>query len=412
MVNQKLAKHLGCQKGFAYDHFDEQQGLAVMTEIYDFDQIIDRSNTSSSKWAKYSGRDILPMWVADTDFAVAPCIQQAVIERAGHPIYGYTDPPQPLIEIIVERMRRLYGWEIDPRWLLFLPGVVGAMNCACRGIGKPGDPVYTAALIYPNISQAPGLSSRVNQPIPMTWQQGRMVIDLGWLERQSPLAGQLMLLCNPQNPGGAIYRRSELQRLADFAEQHQMVICSDEIHCELVLDEENQHIPIASLNPQIEQRSITLMAPSKTFNLAGMGFSFAIVPNPELRAGMLKARKGIVPYVGAMGYAAAQAAYESGDEWRRQLCAYLAGNRNYLLDTINAIEGLQAAPVEATYLAWIDVSELGLDNPPQFFEAAGVGMSTGAEFGDSSGMRFNFGCPRSRVAEAVERIRKAVEGIT
>jgi cystathionine beta-lyase len=127
---------------------------------------------------------------------------------------------------------------------------------------------------------------------------------------------------------------------------------------------------------------------------------------------MLQARKGIVPYVGAMGYAAAEAAYQSGDEWRRQLCAYLAGNRDYLLTAINAIEGLQAAPVEATYLAWIDVSGLGLDNPPQFFEAAGVGMSTGAEFGDSSGMRFNFGCPRSRVVEAVERIQKAVEGIT
>jgi cystathionine beta-lyase len=382
-----------------------------MTETYDFDEIIDRSSSSSSKWEKYRDRDILPMWVADTDFAVAPAIRDAVSARAEHPIYGYTDPPARLIEVIVERMKRLYGWEIHPRWLVFLPGVVGAMNCACRSIGKPGDPVYTPALIYPNISEAPELSSRQNQSIPMAWQQDRMVIDLDWLERQNPLPGQLMLLCNPQNPGGGMYRRNELQRLADFAEQHQLVICSDEIHCELLLDDNNSHIPIATLNPQIEQLSITLMAPSKTFNLAGLGFSFAIIPNPKLRTGMLRARKGIIPYVGAMGYAAAQAAYESGDEWRRQLCTYLAGNRDYLIAAIDAIPGMQAFPVEATYLAWIDVSGLGLDNPPQFFEAAGVGMSTGAEFGDSSGMRFNFGCPRSRVVEAVERIRAAVESI-
>jgi len=380
-----------------------------MAQQFDFDQIIDRSGTSSSKWEKYRDRDILPMWVADADFAVAPAIQQAVIERARHPVYGYTDPPARLIEVIVERMRRLYGWEIEPSWLLFLPGVVGALNCACRSIGELGDPVYAPAIVYPNIGQAPGLSGRVNQPVPMAWRQGRMVIDLDWLERQNPQPGQLLLLCNPQNPGGALYSRDELQRLADFALHHELLICSDEIHCELLLDEDARHIPIASLNPQVEQRCITLMAPSKTFNLAGMGFSFAIVAERRLRQGILQARKGIVPYVGPLGYAAAQAAYESGDEWRRQLCAYLRGNRDYLLDAVNAIDGLQAGPVEATYLAWIDVSGLGLDNPPAFFEAAGVGMSPGHDFGDSGYMRFNFGCPRSRVVEAVERMRHAIE---
>jgi cystathionine beta-lyase len=383
-----------------------------MTEVFDFDREIDRSNTSSSKWEKYLGRDILPMWVADTDFAVAPAIQQAVIERASHPVYGYTNPPEHLIELIVARMKRLYDWDIQPDWLLFLPGVVGAMNCACRSIGEIGDPVYTAEVIYPNISQAPGLSSRVNRPMTMTWQEQRRVIDLDWLERQQSVAGQLLLLCNPQNPGGAVYRQAELQRLADIAERQDLVICSDEIHCELVLDPDRRHIPIASLNPQIEQRTITLMAPSKTFNLAGMGFSFAIVPNLALRVGMLRARLGIVPYVGPFGYAAAEGAYEFSDEWRRQQCVYLASNRDYLLAAINDIAGLQAAPVEATYLAWIDVSALGLRNPPEFFEAAGVGMSPGHEFGDRSGMRFNFGCPRGRVEQAVERIRKAVAAIT
>jgi cysteine-S-conjugate beta-lyase len=382
-----------------------------MTEQYDFDQIIDRRNTSSTKWEKYRDQDVLPMWVADTDFAVAPVIQQAVLKRAQHPVYGYTDPPAELIELLVARMRECYDWSIESRWLLFLPGVVNSMNCACRSIGKPGDPVYVPELIYPHIGNVPALNGRVGQPVPMRWQQGRKIIDLEWLERQDSLPGQLLILCSPQNPGGAIYRREELEQLARIAERQGLVICSDDIHCELILDADKKHIPIASLDSQIEQRSIVLMAPSKTFNLAGLHFSFAIVPNPELRAGILRARRGMVPYVGPFGYTAALAAYTSGDEWRRQLCAYLAGNRDYLLSAINAIPGLSAGPVEATYLAWIDVSELGLDSPPRFFETAGVGMSAGAEFGDSGGMRLNFGCPRSRVVEAVERIRAAIDSL-
>ena len=379
-----------------------------MTEIYDFDQLIDRRNTSSTKWEKYRDRDILPMWVADTDFAVAPAIQDAVIERARHPVYGYTDPPPALAELLVERMQRLYGWEIQARWLLFLPGVVNALNATCRSIGKAGDPVYTPALIYPHIGNVAELNQRENRQIPMCWQHNRLVIDLDWLEQAPTSPGELLILCSPQNPGGAVYRREELLRLADIVERKQLIICSDDIHCELILDDDLEHLPIASLNADIEQRSIVLMSPSKTFNLAGLHFSFAIVPNPALRQGILRARRGVMPYVGLMGYAAAQAAYESGEPWRRQLCTYLAGNRDFLLDAINAIPGLSAAPVEATYLAWIDVSELDLEDAPGFFEAAGVGMSPGVEFGAPGGMRFNFGCPRSRVEEAVERIRTAV----
>ena len=380
-----------------------------MTQIFDFDAIVDRGGTSSTKWEKYRDRDILPMWVADTDFAIAPAIQQAVIERAGHPVYGYTDPPAELIEIIVERMQTLYGWGIDPRWLLFLPGVVGALNCACRSIGERGNSIYTPSVVYPNISQAPALGDRVNRPVPMTWVDGRQLMDLDWLEQNATVAGELLLLCNPQNPGGAVYRRDELERLAELVVERDLWVCSDEIHCELMLDADCPHIPLASLGPEIAQRTITLMAPSKTFNLAGMGFSFAIVPDVKRRQGMLQARKGIMPYIGPFGFAAAIAAYRDGDEWRQQMCDYLAGNRDFLIEAINAIDGLKLGPVEATYLAWIDVAELGLEDPAAFFEAAGVGMSPGSEFGDTDFMRFNFGCPRSRVVEAVERMRQAVE---
>lgn len=238
-----------------------------------------------------------------------------------------------------------------------------------------------------------------------------MVIDLDWLEQQTPEPGQLLLLCNPQNPGGAVYRESELTRLAEIAEAKDLIICSDEIHCDLILDRDKQHVPIASLNRQIEKRSITLMAPSKTFNLAGLGCAFAIVPRARLRI-MMKVNPYIVPHVNIMGYAAAEAAYRFGDEWVRQQCAYLAANRDLLIEEINRIPGLKLGPIEATYLAWIDVSALGLDDPPVFFEDAGIGMSPGREFGDRKFMRLNFACPRSRVEEAIRRIRKAVEALS
>jgi cystathionine beta-lyase len=250
----------------------------------------------------------------------------------------------------------------------------------------------------------------INQPIPMCLREQRMIIDMDWLERQANHPGQLLLFCNPQNPGGTVYRKAELQRLADIVEQQDLILVSDEIHCDLILDPDNSHVPIASLNSQIEQRSITLMAPSKTFNLAGLGCAFAIIPNPKLRRGM-KVNPYIVPHVNLMGLAAAEAAYEFGDEWNRQQCEYLAANRDYLIDAINRIPGLRLGPIEATYLAWIDVSALGLEDPMGFFENAGLGMSPGRDFGDPTHMRLNFGCPRHRVEQAVERIRKAVEAL-
>ncbi|CAD7846895.1 MAG: Cystathionine beta-lyase, type II (EC 4.4.1.8) [Olavius algarvensis Gamma 3 endosymbiont] len=379
-----------------------------MSVNYDFDRVIDRSNATSAKWERYRGRDILPMWVADTDFAVLPEIQQALRQRTQHPVFGYGHTPERLTEMLVARMRRLYDWEIDPDWLVFLPGIVGALYLACRATGKPGDAVYRPQIIYPPFAKAPQMNAQASRPIPMCMRDRRMIIDLDWLERQSASPGRLLLLCNPQNPGGAIYRAAELRRLAEIVERQELLICSDEIHCDLILDRGKRHIPIASLGPAIEQRSITLMAPSKTFNVAGLGCAFAIVPDAELRV-QIKVNPYIVPHVNVLGLAAAEAAYEYGDEWVRQQCEYLAANRDYLIREINRIPGLSLGPIEATYLAWIDVSELQLEDPMTFFENAGLGMSPGRDFGDKDFMRLNFGCPRSRVEQAVERIRKAVE---
>ncbi|MFT5548540.1 MAG: cystathionine beta-lyase [Candidatus Azotimanducaceae bacterium] len=373
-----------------------------------FDLLVDRSNTDSCKWSLYSDVDVLPLWVADTDFMVAPEITEALQQRVAHGIFGYTNTPNRLTELIVERMQRLYGWSIDPSWLVWMPGVVSSMHVACRSICDATDSVLTPSVAYPYFHSAPGLSERDNQPMAMIHSNRRWVIDQKKLMSQIDSSSKLMLFCNPHNPGGAVYTRSELLSLADLVVSNDLVVCSDEIHCDLVLEAGMSHIPIASLNKAIEKRSITLMAPSKTFNIAGLSCSFAIIPDDSIRRKFSKACIGIIPYLNLLGTTAAQAAYEYGDDWNNQQVIYLRANRDYLVAEINQIRGLKLDPIEATYLAWIDVSELGLIDSKAFFEAAGVGLSAGIDFGDNNYLRLNFGCPRSLLEEAVKRIRVAV----
>jgi len=379
-----------------------------MTKKINFDQLVDRTNTDSDKWDKYRGTDILPMWVADTDFPVAAEIAEALHRRIDHGVFGYSHPSKRLIELVVERMQWLYQWDIKPEWLVWVPGVVNGLNLACRSNGKTGDSVFVPSVIYPPFSDAPGLSGRIGRPVPMLQNNRRWVLDLEWLEQRISSDARLLLFCNPQNPGGSVYNRDELTRLAEMAVTRDMVICSDEIHSDLILQPGLQHVPVASLNEDIAKRTITLMGTSKSFNTAGLGCSFAIIPGRELRNRFKKARAGLVSYVNILGYTAAEAAYESGDDWNRQQVDYLRANRDYLEHEINQIPGLKLDITEATYLAWIDVSELKLGNPRVFFEKAGVGLSAGREFGDDGFMRLNFGCPRSRVEQAVTRIRLAV----
>ena len=379
-----------------------------MTEKVNFDTLVDRSDTDSNKWDRYKGTDILPMWVADSDFPTAPVIIEALKRRIDHGIFGYSSPSQKLINLVIERMAMRYQWDIRPEWLVWQPGVMNGLHLACRIVGSSGDGVFVPSVIYPPFIDAPELSARLSRPVPMVQADRRWILDMQWLSQSISASDRLLLFCNPHNPGGTVYNRTELGRLAELIVDKNLIVCADEIHCDLILDAGRKHVPIASLGREIEQRSITLMAPSKTFNTPGLGCSFAIIPNRELRQQYKKAKLGIVPHVPALGYVAAQAAYESGDDWNRQQVAYLRDNRDYLLREINSIRGLKLDSVEATYLAWIDVSELELGNPAKFFEQAGVGLSAGREFGDRRFMRLNFGCPRSIVEQAMTRIRLAV----
>lgn len=371
---------------------------------FDFDRLIDRRNTSSDKWTKYKGTDILPMWVADTDFQSPSCITEALHDRVNHGVFGYTRTPDSLNTVFIERMSHKYDWTLNASDLTWLPGLVCGLNLATRALAQPNDSVMTATPIYPPFMSAPKRSN--NTLIKLSMKEG--LIDLTSLESEIKPHTKLLLFCNPHNPGGGMYHRTQLEELADILIRHDLLICSDEIHCDLILDPDRYHTPIASLHPEIAARTITLMAPSKTWNIAGLACSVAIIQDQRLRERFQAISKGIVPDVNIMGYVAAEAAYRDGDDWNTAQCEYLRGNRDYLYREINSIPGLSMAQNAATYLAWIDANELPVPHPQRFFEAAGVGLSNGEDFGDKGFVRLNFGCPRSRLEEAVHRIERAV----
>ncbi len=379
--------------------------------MFDFDRQIDRRETGSLKWEKYKGRDVIPLWVADMDFASPPAVIEALQQRVEHGAFGYTMAPQELVEVILERLQRLYGWRVEAEWLVWLPGLVTGLNVACRAVGTEGADVLTHVPVYPPFLSAPELSGRQTIRVPMAEMEGRWTIDFDLLEQMVTPRSRLFLLCNPQNPTGRVFCRDELEQLADFCERHDMVICSDEIHCDLILDPARRHLPTASLDPAVAARTITLMAPSKTFNLPGLGCSFAVIGDDALRRRFRRVMAGIVPYVNLFGYTAALAAYRDGEAWLDALLDYLRGNRDLVQRAVSAMPGLAMATVEATYLAWIDARGLGLNDPAAFFELAGAGLSDGREFGWPGYVRLNFGCPRPLLRQGLERMARAVAGL-
>lgn len=376
-----------------------------------FDPVIDRTHTSSLKWDKYKDQDILPFWVADMDFRAAPQILEALHERIEHGVFGYTNAGDELEEIVVDRFRSLYGMDIEKEWLVWLPGLVTALNIATRTYADKGETVVVPYPIYYPFLMAPKLSGR--RFIGLKWQliNNRWEMDLDTFKSELTSDTHLLMLCNPQNPNGRVFTRQELEDIEAISRKYHLIVCSDEVHCDLILDPKCEHIPYASISKFARKNSITLMSPSKTFNVAGFGCAFAVIPNGKLRMQFESTRKGIVPDPDNMliGYTATKAAYQHGEPWRQCLLEYLRSNHDLLLKEINSIDGLSMTPLEATYLAWIDVSELGLDDPQVFFEQAGVGLSPGKQFGDSDFLRFNFGCNRDLLKEGVRRIRKAVE---
>ena len=379
---------------------------------FDFDTVPARLGTDSQKWQKYAGRDILPLWVADLDFKSSPAIIAALHDRVAHGIFGYARPVKSTVDAVVDALQRNYAWKIDPTWIVWLPGLVCGLNITAQAFAQAGEEVLTLTPVYPPFISAPKNSARLSTQAAFVLRAGQWEIDWAALERAVTPRTKLFYLCNPHNPLARVWRREELIRLGEFCAQHHLVLCSDEIHCDLILEPTLRHLPVASLSSEISARTVTLMAPSKTYNVPGLGTSFAIISDPALRAQFIRATAGVVAEVTALGFTACEAAYRDSEAWRQALLTYLRGNRDFLLDYLaRELPGIRIeAPIEATYLAWLNLEALHLEDPVAHFETHGVGLSEGTYFGAPKGhyLRLNFGCPRATLAEALHRMKIAL----
>ncbi|MDP6374814.1 MAG: PatB family C-S lyase [Pseudomonadales bacterium] len=372
---------------------------------YDFDRYIDRHGTSAAKWIKYSN-DILPFWVADMDFAVPDFVLNAIRDRVDHGILGYSRTPPALDEAFLGWLRREYGWQVPEQWLAWIPGVVPGLNLAALACATPGGAILMNTPVYYPFLSVPETARQTAIHAPLVLDGGRWAIDF---ERMASLVTpetNLLLACNPQNPTGRAYTTSELEQLATFVLEHDLVICSDEIHSSIVIEEHCSHTPIVALVPELEPRSVSLYAASKSYNVPGLSCAVAVIPNAGLRRRFQQARAGLVGGISPLAYAAAQAAFADEGPYLSELCTYLRANH----DALKTVVGNRMTNVEATYLAWIDVRDLGLENPEAYFTGHGLGLSIGEQFAGPGFIRFNFACPRITLDTGLERLERALRG--
>jgi len=405
----------------------------------DFADGPDRRGTGAEKWDRWAGRDVVPVWVADMDFRAPAVVLDAIRRRVDHGVFGYTDDPPGFAPALAGHLQRLHGWSVDPARIVGTPGVVTGLALAARLGTEPGAGILTLTPVYPPFLTLPGRAGRRVERVPLVPQAGRWAIDWEALEAAASASPATMLwLCHPHNPTGTVFGRAELERIAEFAERHRILVVSDEIWSDLVLDPppaaevfagggspaaavlagggspaaavSSGHVPFASLDHPAARRAITLTAPSKTWNLAGLGCAAAILPEPALTRRLRPAGGGLVPMVNPLGYAAAEAAWTHGDAWRRKLLGLLRHHRDLVQRTVATVPGLSCVPAEATYLAWIDCRGTGTADPQAACEAAGLGTSDGREFGTPGFVRINTACPTDRLEEALRRLAGAFAG--
>jgi len=369
-----------------------------------FDRPIERRGSHSFKWDLY-GDGVLPLWVADMDFASPPPVAEALAATAAHGVFGYALAPESLAEAIVTHLERHYGWRIEPGWIVWLPGIVPGLNMACDAFAAAGEAVLSLTPVYPPFLEAPGNRGRRLVTVPVAPGDGRWELPLEAMEAAVTPDTRLLLFCHPHNPLGRVWRRDEVEAVLDFCRRHDLGLVSDEIHCDLILDDLG-HVPSALAGPRDADRIVTFMSPSKTFNLPGLNFAFAVVADEELRRRFLRPAKGLLAWPGCFSISGAEAAYRAGAEWHGALLGYLRANRDALESFVAAeLPRVGMTHVEATYLGWLDVHELGLEDPAAACRSAGVALSAGAAFGDPACLRLNFGCRRATLDEALRRLR-------
>ena len=372
-----------------------------------FDILVDRKSTNTEKYARYAHLgDVIPAWVADMDFLSPECVINALQQRVNHGVFGYTHPPQSLLNATKNFIKRHYNWEIETEWIVWSSGVVPSMNIVC-GMLEDNESVITTTPIYPYFLSAPKNMGKEVVAVPMREIEGRWSIDFDEFEAAITPTCKLMLLCNPYNPGGTVFTCKELTRLGEIAVKHDMLICSDEIHADLLLKPDLKHTPIASLSEELAQRTITLLAPSKTFNIAGLQCSYAVIPNSTLRQRFIRSMGHINGGVNLLGLTAGEAAYEGGDGWLLELRQYLRSNLALVQEFVAKHPALKMLEHEATFLAWIDCRVLNT-NAYELFLKHGVVLTDGAGFGDKNFVRLNFGCPRNTLIEILRRMDNAL----
>jgi cysteine-S-conjugate beta-lyase len=379
----------------------------------DFDRVIDRRSSDSNKWRKFPA-DVLPLWVADMDFPSPPAVVHALRQRVEHGFFGYLTEHNDLPEVVAERVAKRYGWRVSPEAVVTLPGVIAGFNQALRALTRPGEGLLVQTPVYPPILRSAGNHGLRRDEHALTrGADGRYSVDLAAFAAAIRDDTRAFLLCNPHNPVGRLYGRAELEGMAAACLRRDLWIVADEIHCDLLFDG-RQHVPIASLAPEIEQHTVTLMAPSKTFNLPGLKCAVGIIPNAALRERFAAAAADLVAKINVLGYTAAVAAYREGDAWLEALLAYLTANRDFLVQQVRAtLPGVTIAPPEATYLAWLDCrgsAVAGRDPYTFFLERAKVALNDGVTFGPGGAgfVRMNFACPRPLLAEGLQRMRTAL----
>ena len=350
------------------------------------------------RWERYAGRDVIPLWVADTDFRPPPAVRAALLRRAEQ-VLGYTAPPEELRAAIVEYLAGRHGWRVDPAWIVFLPGVVPGLHVSARRLLAAGEHALIPTPVYQHFKRAVELAPRPFTEVPLVLERGRWIWDFDALRKARIPQTRVLYLCNPQNPGGTAFTAAELGRLAELG----CVIVSDEIHCDLVLDAGARHIPIASLAPEISRRTVTLMSANKAFNFPAAGCAWAVVEDPQLREAMsADVRAHVLPSPSVFGYEATLAALREGGAWLTAQIDYLRTNR----DLVERELPLPMAHVQATYLAWIDAR--GVPDAHERFLRHGVALSPGEQFGAPGFVRLNFGTQRDRLEEALRRMRNAL----
>ena len=367
----------------------------------------DRKGSHSIKWDKFPA-DVIPMWVADMDFASPEPIIKAIQERVSDGVFGYTKADAELDQAIIDNADKHYNWQIKAKDIDYLPGLVCALHVAVRAFTQEDEGVIIPGPVYFHLTKAAELANRKIHSIPMILNNNRWLPDMeAFALACAEAKSKLILLCNPHNPGGTVFNQQELEQIHALAKQHDLIVVSDEIHCDLILDEGLKHIPFASLNEDAANRTVTLMAPSKTYNVAGLGLAYSVTQNLTLKNTFNLARSGIMPDPNLLAFNATKAAYTQCQDWHQDLINYLRKNRDLILTRLAPTQ-CKISQIEATYLAWIDVSYLKLENAEAYFLKAGVAISDGKQFGNPNFIRLNFGCSYQQLDQALTRLLKVL----